>query len=67
MFVKQENYYNGPTTNMSRAAITEDMSKLAVRVVGNSLLADFMSGFQDSATDQAARVSFKVSFSSTIW
>ncbi|OAY77814.1 hypothetical protein ACMD2_03165 [Ananas comosus] len=58
-FKNQENYYNGPTTNMSRAAITEDMSKLAVRVVGNSLLADFMSGFQDSATDQAARVSFK--------
>nr|CAD1830551.1 unnamed protein product [Ananas comosus var. bracteatus] len=58
-FKNQENYYNGPTTNMSRAAITEDISKLAVRAVGNSLLADFLSGFQDSATDQAARVSFK--------
>ncbi|XP_072966245.1 uncharacterized protein [Typha angustifolia] len=58
-FKYQEKFYNAPTINMSRSAITEKMTKLAVMAVGNSLLTEFQSGFQDSKTDLAARVSFK--------
>ncbi|XP_010941346.2 uncharacterized protein [Elaeis guineensis] len=57
-FKYQEKYYNEPTENMSRASIIDDMAKLAVTVVGSSL-SEFLSGFKDSKTDTAARISFK--------
>lgn len=44
---------------MSSASIIDDMAKLAVTVVGSSL-SEFLSGFKDSETDTAARISFKV-------
>lgn len=60
LFVEQEKYYNGPTASVSRLAIQKDMSKLGAFVLGNSFLADFESGFEDSSTDLAARISYRV-------
>jgi hypothetical protein len=59
--VEQEKYYNGATASASRIAIQKDMSKLGAFALGNSFLADFESGFEDSSTDLAARISFRVS------
>lgn len=57
-FKYQEKYYNEPTENMARTSIIDDMAKLAVPAVGTSLF-EFLSGFKDSKTDTAARISFK--------
>jgi hypothetical protein len=58
--VEQERYYNGATASASRIAIQKDMSKLGAFALGNSFLADFESGFEDSSTELAARISFRV-------
>ncbi|KAJ6852154.1 uncharacterized protein M6B38_256660 [Iris pallida] len=57
--IKQEKYYNAPTYNMSRSSIIEDLSELAVTVIGKKSLPVFISGFNNSQTDTAARISFK--------
>ncbi|KAJ1693049.1 hypothetical protein LUZ63_009747 [Rhynchospora breviuscula] len=58
-FKYQEKYYNGPTASASRTEIQKDMSKLGAFALGNSFLADFENGFQDSSTDAAARISYR--------
>ncbi|XP_073112936.1 uncharacterized protein [Elaeis guineensis] len=58
-FKHQEEYYNTPTYNMSRASIIHHISKLAVRAIGKDSLSAVQSGFNDSQTDAAARISFK--------
>ncbi|KAJ3679904.1 hypothetical protein LUZ60_016182 [Juncus effusus] len=58
-FKTQEKYYNTPTYKMSRASIVADFTKLAVTVIGENLGSEFQSGFNDSSTDQASRISFK--------
>ncbi|KAJ4800645.1 Thioredoxin superfamily protein [Rhynchospora pubera] len=58
-FKTQEKYYNRPTYWIPRASIVADMTKLALTVVGESFSTAFHSGFNDSSTDQAARISFK--------
>ncbi|KAJ3692825.1 hypothetical protein LUZ60_011920 [Juncus effusus] len=58
-FKNQDKYSNSATASMSRVAIQKDMSKMAVTILPNSNLADFESGFYDSNTDSAARVSFR--------
>jgi hypothetical protein len=58
--INQEKYYNAPTYEMSKASIVVDMTKLALTTVGESFNTVFQLGFNDSSTDQAARISFKV-------
>ncbi|KAJ6791968.1 Uncharacterized protein M6B38_242465 [Iris pallida] len=58
-FKYQEKFYNAPTYNTSRASIIEDLSNLAVAVIGKDSLPAFLSGFNDSQTDIATIISFK--------
>ncbi|KAF3322116.1 Thioredoxin [Carex littledalei] len=58
-FKTQEKYYNAPTYGMSRASVVADMTKLALTAIGESIGTAFQLGFNDSSTDQAARISFK--------
>nr|CAD1843787.1 unnamed protein product [Ananas comosus var. bracteatus] len=58
-FKYQEKYYNAPTYRLSRASITGDFANLAATVVGENSLPALKSGFNDSQTDNAARISFK--------
>ncbi|KAK8963872.1 hypothetical protein KSP40_PGU014224 [Platanthera guangdongensis] len=58
-FKYQESYYNAPTYNNSRAHITAKFSKIAEEAVGKGSYANILSGFSDSKTDMAARISFK--------
>ncbi|XP_078153587.1 uncharacterized protein LOC144548743 [Carex rostrata] len=58
-FKTQEQYYNAPTYEMSRASIVADMTKLALTVVGENFGTAFQLGFNDSSTDEATRISFK--------
>jgi hypothetical protein len=46
---------------VSSTAVTGAISMMAAEAVGNSV-SEFQSGFSDSRSDSAARVSFKVSF-----
>lgn len=58
---KQEKFYNSATSSLSSTSVAVEMSKMASQTVGNSV-SEFLSGFSDTKTDSAARVSFKVSF-----
>lgn len=58
--INQEKYYNAPTYEMPRASVVADMTKLALTTVGESFKTTFQLGFNDSRSDQAARISFKV-------
>ncbi|CAL9094948.1 DSBA-like thioredoxin domain containing protein [Musa troglodytarum] len=58
-FKFQEKYYNQPTYNLSRASIIKDMARLAVAAIGKNSLSTFLSGFNDTRTDSATRISFK--------
>ncbi|XP_072988338.1 uncharacterized protein [Typha latifolia] len=58
-FKYQEKYYNAPTYKMTRASVIGDMAKMAVMALGENSLSAFRSGFNDSQTDFAARISFK--------
>ncbi|KAG8057610.1 hypothetical protein GUJ93_ZPchr0002g23062 [Zizania palustris] len=57
-FKNQGKFYNAATSSLSSTVISSEMSKLAAKVVGNSV-SEFQSGFSDIRTDLAARVSFK--------
>ncbi|XP_020595161.1 uncharacterized protein LOC110035268 [Phalaenopsis equestris] len=58
-FKYQEKYYNEPTYNKSRAFITDHFSKIAEKAVGRGSYSAIKSGFDDSKTDMATRISFK--------
>ncbi|KAL0919846.1 hypothetical protein M5K25_011970 [Dendrobium thyrsiflorum] len=58
-FKYQEKYYNGPTKNLSRESIVDDISILGAEAVGNSLLPAFQDGFINPHSDSATRTSFK--------
>lgn len=58
-FKIQDKYYNKPTYNLPRSSIVHDFSKLAAKVVGKNSLTAIISGFNDTNTDSATRVSFK--------
>ncbi|KAG0450513.1 hypothetical protein HPP92_026881 [Vanilla planifolia] len=58
-FKHQESYYDEATYSNSRAQISEAFSKLAEEAVGNGSLSAIKSGFNNSRTDRAARISFK--------
>lgn len=45
---------------MSRAAVVKHVANLVVKAVGGSSLSAIESGFNDSKTDHATRISFKV-------
>uniref|UniRef100_A0A1D1Y109 Serine protease inhibitor 3/4 n=1 Tax=Anthurium amnicola TaxID=1678845 RepID=A0A1D1Y109_9ARAE len=57
-FKYQEKYYNKPTRGMSRESVMGHIIDLAVEAVGNSSIAAFEKGFEDSKTDRATRTSF---------
>ncbi|PUZ46551.1 hypothetical protein GQ55_7G087500 [Panicum hallii var. hallii] len=59
-FKYQEGYYNQPTYTKSRATVVDEITKnLVVSIIGESNLSAYKAGFNDSQSDQAARISFK--------
>ncbi|KAM0949819.1 putative thioredoxin-like protein [Dioscorea sansibarensis] len=58
-FKFQEKYYNDPTFNMSRAKVTDDITNLAISLIGKSYSQAFKAGFQDPQTNEAQKISFK--------
>lgn len=57
----QKRYYNQPTYEKSRATVVDEITKnLVVPIIGETNLAAFRAGFNDSHSDQATRISFKV-------
>lgn len=59
-FKYQEGYYNQPTYTKSRATVVDEITKnLIVPIIGETNLAAYKAGFNDSQSDQAARISFK--------
>ncbi|VAH41233.1 unnamed protein product [Triticum turgidum subsp. durum] len=59
-FKYQEGYYNTPTYTKTRAAVVAKIANnLVAPVIGEANLAAYRAGFNDSRSDQAARISFK--------
>lgn len=61
IFIEQKKWSNSATQYMSKQSIINDITKHVSLVIGNSSISAFQSGFADSHTDKAARVSFRVS------
>ncbi|KAL0438377.1 UNVERIFIED_CONTAM: hypothetical protein Slati_2320700 [Sesamum latifolium] len=59
-FDYQENFYGKATFNLSRAAVLDQIAKFVTKTLGKSYRAAIKSGFTDSKTDRATRVSFKL-------
>lgn len=59
IFEHQEEFYNKPTFNLSRASVVNGMETLATKTVGNSYESTVASGFTDPKTDSLTRISFK--------
>ncbi|XP_051189250.1 uncharacterized protein [Lolium perenne] len=57
-FKNQGKFSNSATSSVSSTAVTGAISMMAAEAVGNSV-SEFQSGFSDSRSDSAARVSFK--------
>ncbi|KAM0832552.1 hypothetical protein ACQ4PT_064823 [Festuca glaucescens] len=57
-FKNQGKFSNSATSSVSSTAVTGAISMMAAQAVGNSV-SEFQSGFSDSRSDSAARVSFK--------
>ncbi|KAF6998969.1 hypothetical protein CFC21_015044 [Triticum aestivum] len=56
----QKGYYNTPTYTKTRAAVVAKIANnLVTPVIGEANLAAYRAGFNDSRSDQAARISFK--------
>ena len=61
MVTFQKGYYNTPTYTKTRAAVVAKIANnLVAPVIGEANLAAYRAGFNDSRSDQAARISFKV-------
>ncbi|XP_039124344.1 uncharacterized protein LOC120260836 [Dioscorea cayenensis subsp. rotundata] len=58
-FDHQKKWSNSATQYMSKQSIINDITKHVSLVIGNSSISAFQSGFADSHTDKAARVSFR--------
>ncbi|CAN6242382.1 unnamed protein product [Urochloa humidicola] len=59
-FKYQEDYYNQPTYKKSPATVFDEITKNIVGpIIGQSKLAAYKAGFNDSRSDQATRISFK--------
>ncbi|KAI4968109.1 uncharacterized protein LOC123424516 [Hordeum vulgare subsp. vulgare] len=59
-FKYQEDYYNAPTYIKTRAAVVAEIANnLVTPIIGEANLAAYIAGFNDSRSDQAARISFK--------
>uniref|UniRef100_A0A8R7PA05 Uncharacterized protein n=1 Tax=Triticum urartu TaxID=4572 RepID=A0A8R7PA05_TRIUA len=60
-FKYQKGYYNTPTYTKTRAAVVAKIANnLVAPVIGEANSAAYRAGFNDSRSDQAARISFKV-------
>ncbi|KAL0360504.1 UNVERIFIED_CONTAM: hypothetical protein Sradi_3734900 [Sesamum radiatum] len=59
-FDYQENFYGKATFNLTRAAVLDQIAKFVTKTLGKSYRAAIKSGFTDSKTDRATRVSFKL-------
>lgn len=63
----QEGYYNQPTYEKSRATVVNEITKnLVAPIIGETNLAAYRAGFNDSQSDMATRISFKVRKTTTI-
>eukprot|EP00252_Welwitschia_mirabilis_P006366 TRINITY_DN1721_c0_g1_i2.p1 TRINITY_DN1721_c0_g1~~TRINITY_DN1721_c0_g1_i2.p1 ORF type:complete len:221 (-),score=7.39 TRINITY_DN1721_c0_g1_i2:230-892(-) len=58
-FKHQQRFYNSFTLDVAPAQITQQVIDFAVEKLGNSTRVQFESGFRDSDTDTATRISFK--------
>ncbi|XP_028059018.1 uncharacterized protein LOC114262808 [Camellia sinensis] len=58
-FKHQEEFYNQPTFNMSKASIVSRIVNMATEAAGNSYYSAIAAGFTDRNTDLMTRVSFK--------
>jgi hypothetical protein len=58
-FAHQEEFYNLPTSDLSRTSVVSRIVNLAARAVGDSYYNAVASGFTDRNTDLMTRVSFK--------
>ncbi|KAF8769588.1 hypothetical protein HU200_006180 [Digitaria exilis] len=61
VFKYQEGYYNQPTYKKSGATVVDEITKnLVVPIIGETNLPAYTTAFNDSQSDQAARISFKI-------
>ncbi|KAL3641024.1 hypothetical protein CASFOL_015992 [Castilleja foliolosa] len=58
-FENQEQFYGKATFNMSRANVIDKIMTFSAEVLGSSSLSAIKSGFNDTETDHATRISFK--------
>ncbi|TVU00074.1 hypothetical protein EJB05_54518 [Eragrostis curvula] len=59
-FKYQEGYYDETTYTKSRSTVADEITNnIAVPIIGQANLAAYKTGFNDSQSDQAARISFK--------
>ncbi|KAF5955912.1 hypothetical protein HYC85_008768 [Camellia sinensis] len=58
-FKHQEEFYNQPTFNVSKASIVSRIVNMATEAAGNSYYSSIAAGFTDRKTDLMTRVSFK--------
>ncbi|XP_043713540.1 uncharacterized protein LOC122662050 [Telopea speciosissima] len=58
-FEHQENFYNQQTFAMSRASVVDHIVRFVNKTVGDDSLSAVESGFSDSRSDLATRISFK--------
>ncbi|XP_024009147.1 uncharacterized protein LOC112084164 [Eutrema salsugineum] len=66
-FKHQALFYNAQTQLLSRPAVVDKIIKLGTATLGNSYLSVLKSGFSDTKSDRATRVSFKYSASRGVY
>uniref|UniRef100_A0A1J3CRV1 Thioredoxin-like fold domain-containing protein n=1 Tax=Noccaea caerulescens TaxID=107243 RepID=A0A1J3CRV1_NOCCA len=66
-FEHQAMFYNAQTQLLSRPAVVDRIVKLGEVTLGNSYQSVLKSGFRDTKSDRATRVSFKYSASSGVY
>lgn len=58
--VEQEQFYGKATFNKSRAVVVDQIVEFTAKALGSSSYSAIKSGFNNTNTDHATRVAFKV-------
>lgn len=58
--VEQEQFYGKATFNKSRAVVVDQIAEFTAKALGSSSYSAIKSGFNNTNTDHATRVAFKV-------
>ncbi|KAK4374305.1 hypothetical protein RND71_004982 [Anisodus tanguticus] len=61
---EQDKFYGKATFNLSKASVVDKVAKFTYNAIGSSTYAAVKAGFTDPKTDQATRISFKISLPS---